>query len=215
MYLRVLLGHNNSMDHDGSKNLYNAILLAASNKAIGQGVLLTFNDSIVHAREASKINPSIMSDFSNSNLGVLGYIQGSNIHMHHQTLYKHTYLSAFNIVDIQKLPSVCIIYGHCGMSSIFVNAALKSNLKGIVSAGMGKGYQTIEVTESLVEASKQGVIIVRCSRSGQGIVHRDPKIDDKFGMVAGGSLNPQKAVILLALALTKTDDKLEIQRFFD
>ena len=50
----------------------------------------------------SKINPSIMSDFSNSNLGVLGYIQGSNIHMHHQTLYKHTYLSAFNIVDIQK-----------------------------------------------------------------------------------------------------------------
>lgn len=206
---------NNSMDHDGSKNLYNAILLAASNKAIGQGVLLTFNDSIVHAREASKINPSIMSDFSNSNLGVLGYIQGSNIHMHHQTLYKHTYLSAFNIVDIQKLPSVCIIYGHFGMSSIFVNAALKSNLKGIVSAGMGKGYQTIEVTESLVEASKQGVIIVRCSRSGQGIVHRDPKLDDKFGMVAGGSLNPQKAVILLALALTKTDDKLEIQRFFD
>ena len=206
---------NNSMDHDGSKNLYNAILLAASNKAIGQGVLLTFNDSIVHAREASKINPSIMSDFSNSNLGVLGYIQGSNIHMHHQTLYKHTYLSAFNIVDVQKLPSICIIYGHCGMSSIFVNAALKSNLKGIVSAGMGKGYQTIEVTESLVEASKQGVIIVRCSRSGQGIVHRDPKLDDKFGMVAGSSLNPQKAVILLALALTKTDDKLEIQRFFD
>jgi L-asparaginase/Glu-tRNA(Gln) amidotransferase subunit D len=34
-------------------------------------------------------------------------------------------------------------------------------------------------------------------------------------MVAGGSLNPQKAVILLALALTKTDDKLEIQGFFD
>ena len=74
------------MDHDGSKNLYNAILLAASNKAIGQGVLLTFNDSIVHAREASKINPSIMSDFSNSNLGVLGYIQGSNFHIHHQKM---------------------------------------------------------------------------------------------------------------------------------
>ena len=37
---------------------------------------------------------------------------------------------------------------------------------------------------------------------------------DRMGMIPGDNLNPQKARILLMLALTKTTDLHEIQRMF-
>jgi L-asparaginase len=43
---------------DGPINLYNAVLLAGSQDAIGKGVLVTLNDQINAAREVSKTNTS-------------------------------------------------------------------------------------------------------------------------------------------------------------
>jgi L-asparaginase len=39
--------------------------------------------------------------------------------------------------------------------------------------------------------------------------------DDKLGLVASLGLNPQKARVLLRLALTRTKDVKQIQRMFD
>jgi L-asparaginase len=39
--------------------------------------------------------------------------------------------------------------------------------------------------------------------------------DDKLGFVASLDQNPQKARVLLRLALTKTSDPKTIQRYFD
>ncbi len=62
---------------------------------------------------------------------------------------------------------------------------------------------------------EQGIQIVRSSRVGQGFVLRNAEQpDDQYGWVAGHDLNPQKARILTALALTKTNDAKEIQRIF-
>ncbi len=49
-----------------------------------------------------------------------------------------------------------------------------------------------------------------------GNVGRNVKIDDdRYGFVASLGLNPQKARVLLRLALTKTSDPKVIQRYFD
>jgi L-asparaginase/Glu-tRNA(Gln) amidotransferase subunit D len=59
------------------------------------------------------------------------------------------------------------------------------------------------------------VIIVRASRVGQGIVARNGEAnDDQLDFVVADTLNPQKARILLMLALTKTNNTKEIQRMF-
>jgi L-asparaginase/Glu-tRNA(Gln) amidotransferase subunit D len=59
------------------------------------------------------------------------------------------------------------------------------------------------------------VIIVRSSRVGQGIVARNGEAnDDELDFVVSDTLNPQKARILLMLALTRTRDTKEIQRMF-
>ena len=64
-------------------------------------------------------------------------------------------------------------------------------------------------------ARKKGVIIVRSSRVGNGIVARNGEAkDDEMDYVVSDSLNPQKARILVMLALTKTANTKEIQRMF-
>ena len=80
---------------------------------------------------------------------------------------------------------------------------------------MGKGYQPKAVTNSLIQASRNGIFVIRCSRTGQGMVNRELSIDERYGFIAGGSLSPHKARLLLSVALSKTRDKIEIQRIFD
>ncbi len=68
---------------------------------------------------------------------------------------------------------------------------------------------------ALMAARAKGVIVVRASRVGQGIVARNGEAnDDELDFVVADTLNPQKARILLMLALTKTTSTKEIQRMF-
>ena len=58
--------------------------------------------------------------------------------------------------------------------------------------------------------------MVRSSRVPTGATTKEAEVDDqKMGWVASGSLNPQKARVLLQLALTKTTDWKEVQKYFD
>ena len=71
-------------------------------------------------------------------------------------------------------------------------------------AGVGDGSLANAVKPALIEARKKGVVIVRSSRVGSGIVARNGEAnDDELDFVVSDTLNPQKARILLMLALTK------------
>ena len=67
----------------------------------------------------------------------------------------------------------------------------------------------------LVDAQKSGVVIVRSARVGNGMVVAASKEWTAAHFLDGDTLNPQKARILLQLALTKTNDPAKIQRMFD
>ena len=68
----------------------------------------------------------------------------------------------------------------------------------------------------MAKAVKAGVVIVRSSRVPSGEVTRPGEVDDsKYGFVTSDNLNINKARILLSLALTKTNDKATIQKYFD
>ena len=86
----------------------------------------------------------------------------------------------------------------------------------LVHAGVGDSSLARPAVEpALVEAHKKGVVIVRSSRVGNGIVARNGEAkDDELDFVVSDTLNPQKARILLMLALTRTTDTKEIQRMF-
>ncbi|OIR09080.1 L-asparaginase precursor [mine drainage metagenome] len=200
---------------DGPINLYNAVILAGSKEAVGKGVLVAMNDQINAGREVTKTNTSTADTFKTPELGMLGYMQDNAPHFYRLPLRKHTSQSPFDVSHMTSLPQVDIIYGYGNDNRIALDAFVKAGSKGIIYAGVGDGSISDALKPALQEARKQGVIIVRSSRVGNGIVARNGEAnDDKLDYVVSDTLNPQKARILLMLALTKTHDTKKIQQMF-
>jgi L-asparaginase/glutamin-(asparagin-)ase len=204
-----------ALSADGPINLYNAVLLAASQEAVGKGVLVAMNDQIHAARDVTKTNTSTPDSFKTPELGMLGYIQGNKPYFYHVSNRKHTADTEFDISKLDALPQVDIVYGYANVSPVALNALVGAGAKGIIHAGVGDGSLASKVAPALTAARKQGVLIVRSARVGQGIVARNGEAnDDALDFVVSDTLNPQKARILLMLALTKTSDSKDIQRMF-
>jgi L-asparaginase/Glu-tRNA(Gln) amidotransferase subunit D len=146
---------------------------------------------------------------------MLGYIQGNKPYFYRASTRKHTVDSEFDISKLDALPQVDIVYTYANVNPVALNALVAAGAKGIIHAGVGDGSLAAKVTPSLTAARKKGVLIVRSSRVGQGIVARNGEAnDDELDFVVSDTLNPQKARILLMLALTKTSDSKQIQRMF-
>ena len=74
---------------------------------------------------------------------------------------------------------------------------------------------TTPALDALSKAAKAGIVVVRSTRLPSGITLRNNEVnDDEKGFVASGELNPPKSRVLLQLALTKTNDPVQIQRMF-
>nr|WP_315212420.1 type II asparaginase [uncultured Duganella sp.] len=204
-----------ALSADGPINLYNAVLLAANPDAAGKGVLVAMADQIHSARDVSKTNTSTPDSFKTTELGLLGYIQGNKPYFYRASTRKHTTETEFDISKLDKLPQVDIVYGYANVGPVALNALVAAGAKGIIHAGVGDGSLAATVKTALVAARKQGVMIVRGSRVGQGILARNGEAnDDELDFVAADTLNPQKARILLMLALTKTNDSKAVQKMF-
>jgi L-asparaginase len=201
---------------DGPINLYNAVTLAGSEEAVGKGVLVVLNDQISGARDVTKTNTANADTFRSWELGFLGYMQDNRPYFYRVSTRKHTVDTEFDVSKLESLPQVDIVYGYANMNRIAVDAFVAGGAKAIVHAGVGDGSLARPAVEpALIEARKKGVIIVRSSRVGNGIVARNGEAkDDEMDYVVSDSLNPQKARILVMLALTKTANTKEIQRMF-
>jgi L-asparaginase/Glu-tRNA(Gln) amidotransferase subunit D len=86
--------------------------------------------------------------------------------------------------------------------------------KGIVIASVGAGAPN-GLDKELSDIIKKGSAVVAVSsRVGEGRIVRGNNWYEP-GMVAADNLSPQKAALLLTLALTKTTNVDDIQRMFD
>jgi L-asparaginase len=190
-------------------------LLAKSQEAAGKGVLVCLEDQISSARDVTKTNTFTTDTFKSPDLGFLGYVQGDRVAFYRAPSRKHTTDTEFDISGLDKLPTVEIAYGYGNVSRTVVDALAAAKVDGIVYAGVGDGNPNKINEEALADARTKGILIVRSARVGNGIIARNNEVDDdKRDFVASDNLNPQKARILLMLALTKTKDTKEIQRMF-
>ena len=204
-----------AMSADGPFNIYNGVGLAASKESAGRGVMICLNDQISDARDITKTTTTTLDTFRSYDLGYLGYMIGGKPHFYKQSVRKHTADTEFDVMNLDSLPAVDIVYGYANMNRIPVDAFVAAGDKGIIHAGVGDGSLAAQVKPALIEARKKGVIIVRSSRVGNGVVVRNGEAnDDELDFVASDTLLPQKARILLMLALTKTNSTKEIQRMF-
>ena len=120
------------------------------------------------------------------------------------------------MTNLNELPKVGIVYSNAGVNADMVEPMLKNDYKGIIHAGVGNGNIHKDVFPVLEKARKKGIQVVRSSRVPTGPSTLDNEVDDAhYQFVASQQLNPQKARILLMLALTKTNDWQQIQEYFN
>ena len=205
-----------STSPDGPLNLYNATAVAADPAARGLGVLVVANDDLHAARYIQKTNTTDVQTFISPNRGQLGEAYYGATRYFSAPTNRHTTKSEFSLDGIEALPRVDIVYPHEGVDGALVKASVAAGAKGIVLAGVGDGNATKDMIDALADVAKKGVVVVRSSRVGSGIVRRNIELnDDALGFVAAMDLNPQKARVLLRMALTKTKDVKAIQRYFE
>ena len=203
-----------AMSADGMLNLYDAVVLASDKDARGKGVLVMMNDDILSGRDASK-RINIKTNAFGSQWGALGSVVEGRTYWFRAPVKRQTMTSEFDIEKIDTLPTVSIIYGSGDMGTALVEAAAKAGAKAIIHAGTGNGSVPDYGVEPLRKLRAQGLQIIRAARVPDGFVLRNAEQpDDKYDWVVAHDLNPQKAKILAALALTVTSDTKEIQRIF-
>ena len=199
---------------DGALNLLGAVATAASKDSAGKGVLVSMNDNIDSARDVSKLT-NIKTNAFASQWGPLGMVVEGKTYWFRAPVKRHTKGSEFNIEQITDLPAVDIVYGYGNVPATAIDALGKAGVKAIVHAGTGNGSVADRIVPKLNELRKQGVVIVRSSRVPAGFVLRNAEQpDDKYDWVVSHDLNPQKARLLAAVALTKTQNTKQLQRIF-
>jgi L-asparaginase len=199
---------------DGPANLYNAVALAADPAARGRGPLVMLNDVIHYARETEKTHTTHLDTFRSPNRGPAGVMNTGKAYFYSQNTTRRGGFSLAGLTP-DNLPYVEITYSYANFGGDTIDDMVKRGVKGIVLAGVGDGNTTDAALAALGRAAKAGVVVVRSSRVGSGIVDRNVEVnDDKLGFITAMELNPQKARVLLMLGLTRTKDLKELQKLF-
>jgi L-asparaginase len=200
---------------DGPLNLYNAVGVAADPKAAGRGVLVVMNDWIQGAHSLTKTSTTAVQTFMSPLRGLVGTANYGKNDYYTSPEWKHTTQSEFDITGVTTLPRVDIIYASADMSPDLIDCAAANGAKGVVIAGVGNGNMNNASVTAAANAVKKGVVVVRSSRVVTGSVGRNVELnDDQLGFIASDELNPQKARILLTLALLKQRTPEQIQQLY-
>lgn len=204
-----------AMSADGPANLYAAVIAAAAPQSKGRGVMCCMNSNLYDAKDVIKMHTTDLATFQGANHGKVGYIYNGEA-IYSRTLENlHTTKSVFNVDNLNNLPQVGIVYGYANCSPLPMQAFVNAKFDGIVLAGVGDGNFYKDVFDVALDARKKGINIVRSTRVPTGPTCLNGEVDDtKYQFVAALNLNPQKARVLLMLALTQTRDWQKIQEYF-
>ena len=202
---------------DGPLNLLNAVRTAVAPEARGKGVMVVMNDEINAARDVTKTSTYRVETFNSPTLGYLGYVDADRVSFYRASTKRHTGASEFDLTGVTELPRVDIVYSYVEPNPVMIRALIEDGVDGIVLAGTGAGLVSA-VERTALEGvtalpSDTRPVIVRSNRTGSGRVVPLGAYDER-GMIPADALNPQKARILLMLALTRTRDLDEIRRMF-
>lgn len=203
-----------ALGSDADLNLLDAIRLAAHPDAAGRGVLTILNNEIQSARDVTKSNAFRVDTFDSRDFGVLGYVDSdARVLFYRAVTRPHTTATPFDVRGRKDLPRVDIVYSYAGADGVLVDALTDRRPDGMVLVGFGGGSYPAAFLEAGKRAVQAGIPVVLATRSWNGRVVATPKLDDG-GFLVCDDLMPQKARILLMLALTLAREREAIQEMF-
>lgn len=187
-----------TLSEDGSRNLYDAVRVAAHPDAGGRGVMLVVNEMIHAARDVTKTLSYRPETWDSGDLGALGLADLDRVRFYRTPTTLHTSTSRLRLGAIARadqLPRVDIVYTYADAGPELVEAAVAAGAKGIVVAGFPTGSPSPAMETALKRAEADGIAVVMSHRGGRG------RIQTGRTFTSADNLTPQKARILLMLAL--------------
>ena len=199
---------------DGPMNLLCAIRAAGCKESYGKGVMIAFENRLWPARDVTKMSTYHTDAFRCPENGPLGTVI-DRVRYNYASLRPHTADSEFDVRNLDQLPRVQIVYQHVDSGDRMLQCAMDTRPDGIILACVGDGTVPPALKESLFPSPLRP-FIVRASRVPSGFVSPCGNVsDEEYRLIPSGGLNPQKARILLQLAMTKTRDYHKICDIFD
>jgi L-asparaginase len=213
--LTAAMRPSTALSADGPLNFFNAVAVAANKDAAGRGVLVVVNDWIHGASSLTKASTTAVQTFLSPLRGLIGTVAYGDCEFYRGPVGRNTVESEFSLDGVTALPRVDILMAHENMDGSLIDAAVAAGAKGLVIAGVGNGNMTKAALDALAAQAKKGIVCVRSTRVATGRVGRNVEVDDdKLALVASDDLNPQKARVLLRLALLKPRGLGDVQRLF-
>jgi len=222
---------------DGPINLLAAVRTAASPKAVGKGVMVVMDDRILSAREVRKQYQRV-GGFTGGEMGMLGVVASSGPEFFFAPARRHGPASEFDLAGVDSLPRVELLFSYPGgtgprfdippvgvvvattgftpeegvvfrslrQSGVVVVSAFPSGDN--VNAPAGQPMTATATATATTTATATPASTATASDSARRAEAATPP------GVSVQHLTPQKARILLMLALTRTRDPREVQRYF-
>lgn len=203
-------------DFDGPRNLLNGLRVCVSRDARGQGAMIVLNNQINAARDATKTHTSDVEAFKSGDFGLLGRVDEDRVVFSRMPARRqHLPLAA------TRLARVDIVAMYAGADGALVRAAAEQGAQGIVIQALGAGNVNTRMFEAIEDTIRSGIQVVIATRVPHG------RTQPLYGFLGGGKslqqagaifaddLSPQKARILLMLALQSTRSAEDIQQLFD
>jgi L-asparaginase len=205
-------------DSDGPRNLLGAVRVAIAPEAVSKGVMVVMNGQINAARDVTKTNTSQVETFRGLEFGQLGTVDVEKVRFYRAPLRRQT----FKVDSRTQLGRVDIVMSYAGADGLLIRSLVSDGaVQGLVVAGFGPGVVPGSMVDAIREARARDIPVVISTRVPTGRVFPlsaakgSPLALKQIGCVLADNLSPQKARILLILALTKTRDPRALQQHFD
>lgn len=193
--------HTSLPGADGSRNLLDAVLAAASDATRGLGVLVCMNGELHAARDVVKTHSLDVDSFQSPDLGPLGFVRSGRAEVHRAPLLRE------HIPATEVTAKVYLVTTVAGDDGGLIEAAVERGADGLVLEAMGGGAVPPGCMPAVMAAVAR-VPVVAVSRCYAGSMYENvygfaggDKQLRELGVLFGGSLTGPKARIKLILAL--------------
>ena len=193
-----------ALSADGPLNLLQAVQVALSPVARGYGVLVVMDGQIHGAQRVTKVATQGVGAFASPGSGPLGRVDDVGVHL--PTASGSRQVPFAGLALPEQWPQVPIVYGSVEPEPLLLTACLNARVPGLVFTGTGAGQLSAAERSALQAWSGKRPLMLLANRCGSGPVqsHSD---DERLGLLSAGSLNPQKARVLLLLCLLAEVDR--------
>jgi L-asparaginase len=186
---------------DGPANLADAVRVAASEEARGQGVMVVIGGRIFAGLDVTKAHTHLLDAFESPGLGPLGVLDDG------QVIFRRALPPMPPLLDPdQPATPVDIVLAWAGADSRLLDAS-RAEARALVIAAMGRGNVPPAMVPGIERFLAEGKPVVVASRAMRGRVGHTYGYPGggrrlfELGAVFAGSRRPQQARIELMLAL--------------